>query len=541
MLNDLIATLPLGIVAVMGCFVLLLDAFSPADDRRYLGYISSLGMVAALASCYLLWGRESSDFTSAAFGTMLVMGDFEVAACALLAAIGLGVSLMSVESAEENGFGHGEYYALLNFAVFGMMVLATSTNLVSLFVGLEVMSVSVYILAAIKRSSAFGAEAGMKYFILGAFSTGFLVYGTAFIYGATVRFDYVGISSALVAGTPSGYLAIGIIMLVTAFGFKLALAPFHMWTPDVYEGAPAPVTALMATGVKTAGVLAFGRILVTAFPPATLGWIGADLFKVLGFIAILTMTIGNLAALHQKNLQRMLAYSSVAHAGYLLIGLMAAHVSSDEVLAGSGEALGGVLFYLFVYALANLAAFAVISMLARKDNDDITLDSVSGLATSHPIAAVVLAVGMFSLAGIPPTGGFFGKLALFRDALAVDAALEQQYFLWLVIIAMLNSVISVYYYLRVVVYAYMREPVRVVKPLSGRSFGAVFALTALGSLAVGILPGKPMTAATDAARGVLPGFKTPMIWDAPSTPPATADTPTLAVVDEQLASAESPD
>ncbi len=342
----------------------------------------------------------------------------------------------------------------------------------------------------------------MKYFILGAFATGFLLFGMAYVYGETAAFEYGAIAAALHQGEPSAYLAIAVFMIVAAFGFKIALVPFHMWTPDVYEGAPPPIAALMAAGVKTAAVIAMARLFVAAMPATALGWIGPDLFDALAILAVLTMTVGNLIALHQRNVKRMLGYSAIAHAGYLLIGVMAAHIGAN---------LSPVLFYLFVYALANLAAFAVIGMLTRGADEDITLDThISGLAQSHPIAALVLAIGMLSLAGIPPTAGFFGKLVLFREALDVDS----ERFLWLVIVAMLNSVVSVYYYLRVVVHAYMHDATRPSRAIRGAAVAAAFAITALGTLQAGVFPNRYLKMADEAAQTVTPPAEAATVADA---------------------------
>ena len=500
MLQDLIATLPIGIVAIMGCIVLLVDAFDETDESRHLAYLTVAGFVVALIAIYLLWGRGWEGFHTTTFGTMMVMGKFELACCALLSLVGICVALMAADQAEAEGYASGELYALIQFAVFGMMILACSTNLVTLFVGLEVMSISVYILAGIKRSSAFSAEASMKYFVLGAFATGLLLYGLAFLYGETGAFEYWEIFIALGrAGEPSAFMAIALFMIVAAFAFKIALVPFHMWTPDVYEGAPPAITALMATGVKTAAVIAMARLFVIAMPPAALGWMGKNLFDVLAVLAVLTMTVGNLVALRQKNIKRMLAYSSVAHAGYLLIGIMAAHVAAGPESGTWGNAMGAILFYLFVYALANLAAFAVIGMYT-KDDEDVTLDTVAGMATAHPLGALVLAIGMFSLAGVPPTAGFFGKFALFREALVANS----DAFLWLVIVAVLNSVVSVYYYLRVVVYAYMREARRERTLVRGTSLGLALLITAVGTIQVGIFPGRYLKAVDEAALQFVP-------------------------------------
>ncbi|HIA02175.1 MAG TPA: NADH-quinone oxidoreductase subunit N [Myxococcales bacterium] len=519
MLGDLLITLPMGIVTIMGCFVLLADVFSGSEDRRFLGHLTAAGMVTAIAVAYLLWGGETLSFATTTFGNVLAMGRFELVACSLLLMIGLGVAMISFDHAADHGFSYGEYYALLNFSVLGMMVMVCATHMITLFLGLEIMSISIYILVCVKRTSAFSAEAGLKYFVLGSFASALLIFGIAYIYGETASLGYSDILAALTASEPSGYLALALFMLIGAFAFKVALVPFHMWTPDVYEGAPTPVTALMATGVKTAAVLSMARLFIVAFPPSALAWIGPNIFDLLGILAVVTMTTGNLIALHQKSVKRMLAYSSVAHAGYLLIGVMAAHAAAVPGSASLGVTLSSVLFYLFVYALANLAAFGVITMIEGDKREGITLDHVSGMSQRLPLAAFVLAIAMLSLAGIPPTAGFFGKLALFRDALIVD----QDKFLWLVIIALLNSVVSVYYYLRVIVHAYMHEVVRNVTAIRSTALILALVLTMLGTLHAGVFPNKYFNTTSNAAKD--------FARSATQAIPSSSKTPDLAAVE----------
>lgn len=494
MLNDLLTVLPLTIVALLGCFVLLLDVLSGQTDRRYLGRITAAGFALALGSVYLLWGKTSLQLESPIFGGIMVLGRFELLACAVLLLIGLFVTLMSIDWAPEQGVSIGELYALVCFAVLGMMLLVTATHMISLFLGLEVMSVAIYVLAAFKRNSPYAAEAGMKYFVLGAFGTGLLLYGMAYAYGATGKLAFADVAQALAGKEPTGYVKLAVLMLVAAFGFKLALVPFHMWTPDVYEGAPAPVTALMAAGVKTAAVIAAGRVFVTALPPSALGSLEPTVFKILGVLAVITMTAGNLMALPQRNLKRMLAYSAVAHAGYLLIGLMAAHHVAGQPQVG--DVMGALLVYLFVYALANLAAFAVVSLLGGQSQEDVSLDHLSGLSGRHPLGAAVLALAMLSLAGVPPTAGFFGKLTLFKEALRAD----EGKFLWLVVLAVLNSVVSVFYYLRVLVHTYFRDALRPVLLVRGTALTLALGLLAFLTLQVGLFPSRWFEATAQAAR-----------------------------------------
>ncbi len=492
MLHDLFVTFPIWFVAIIGCFLLLLDTFGDQGSRRYLGPLSAGGALAAVGVIWLLWGRADLAFETPMFRGMMVMGNLELAACSLLLIIAAVVSLMASDHAEEQGFAHGELYALIHFAVFGMMVMATATHFATLFVGLEIMSIAVYILAAVKRSSPLSAEAGLKYFLLGAFSSGILLYGAAFIYGETAALEYNAIREALAAKAEhSGYLGLGLAMLGVAFAFKIALVPFHMWTPDVYEGAPPPVTALMATGVKAAAVVAMARFFGAALPGTVIGAeLDRDFLNAMSLFAILTILVGNTVALHQTSLKRMLGYSSIAHAGYLVIGVLALHI------APSTSGLGALNFYLFTYALANLAVFAVLSWVVRGRDEDATFDSIAGLAKTRPFAAVVLALGMLSLAGVPPTAGFFGKLELFRAALDAEPEGSRR-ILYLVIAAMLGSVVSVYYYLRVIVYAYFKEPIVAPgtdappeAPAPGRPLLAAWVLTAVGIVYVGMFPGR---------------------------------------------------
>ncbi len=487
MLHDLLVTLPIWLTVVVGCFLLLLDTVPGTEgaSKRYLGAISAGGAAASLFAVWLLWGRATGSLDTPMFQLMMTMGTFELAACSVILVITLFVSLMAAEHAEEQGFGHGEFYALIHFGAFGMMVMVTATHLATLFVGLEIMSIAVYVLAAVKRSSPLSAEAGLKYFVLGAFASGILLFGSAYLYGETGQLSYSGIAAALASKTePTGYLGLALALLGVAFGFKIALVPFHMWTPDVYAGSPPPVAAFMATGVKTAAVIGMARLFAQAMPAEVTGSFQKDFLDGMSLFAILTILAGNAIALHQTSLKRMLGYSSIAHAGYLVIGVMAAH-------RGGGD-LGPVLFYLFTYALANLAVFAVITSLVRSASvadEDVTVDHVAGLSRRNPIAALVLAVGLLSLAGVPPTAGFFGKLQLFGAALATDGE-GQTRFLWLVCVAMLGSVISVYYYLRVIVAAYMREPEPGQLPAPGRGLALTMALTALATVWVGFFPGQ---------------------------------------------------
>jgi NADH-quinone oxidoreductase subunit N len=384
-------------------------------------------------------------------------------------AAGLAV-LISDQYMEREECNHGELYPLILFTVVGMMLMASGTDLMTIFLGLEVMSVSLYVLAGFNRKNLKSNEAGLKYFLLGAFSTGFLLYGMALTYGATGTTRIAKI--AVVVGqmsVPSSniMLVAGMLLMLTGFAFKVAAAPFHMWTPDVYEGAPTPMTAFMSAGPKAAGFAAALRIFLVALPTLQVEW-----SQVFWILAVLTMTIGNITALRQDNIKRMLAYSSIAHAGYCLVGFA----------AGNGTGTAGILFYMLSYAFMNIGAFAIIILIGKKGEPNGTVQDFAGLGVKHPMLAVAMSIFMFSLAGMPPTAGFIGKFYLFSGAI-------QQGYIWLAIIGVLNSAASVYYYLRVMVYMYMKDPteefdwVQITVPMA-----LCVAIAVAGSMILGIVP-----------------------------------------------------
>ena len=426
--HDLMAFLPGIIVAVTGLVALLLDAFKKGADSVYV--VSILGLVAALAAVFpTLFGESGEAFTGmisyggvAAFGSLIVL-------------LGtLFCVIISKDYLQDLDLHDGSVYAMVLFATVGMLALATSNDLISFFLGLETMSICLFVLAGLVKNEKKGAEAALKYVLLGGFATGFLLYGIALIYGATGQTNFAEIAAAaessLLLFAGSGLLLVGIF-------FKLGAVPFHMWTPDVYEGTPTTLTAFMATAAKSATFVAFILIITRMLPGSETG----DWTNVIQVVAILTMIIGNLIALVQDNVKRMLAYSSIAHAGYLLVGLA----------AGTAAGYSGVLYYLFAYTLMNVGAFGVIAYYERNHGLDFTnIESYAGLGFKMPIMGVMLSVFLFSLAGIPPFVGFIGKYYVF--AAAVNAGLIP-----LAIIGVLASAASVYYYLRVMVYLYFKE------------------------------------------------------------------------------------
>ncbi len=361
---------------------------------------------------------------------------------------------------------HSEYYALYLLATAGMMFLGKSTELITLFVSLEILSVSLYVLTGFHRGQLAGGEAALKYFLLGAFSSAFFVYGAALLYGETGSTHL----SEIAARSSGGLLALsGLALLLVGFGFKLAAVPFHMWTPDAYQGAPTPVTAFMSVGTKAAAFAALFRVLAAA------GVSYGTWSVVLAILATLTMSWGNLAALRQSSLKRMLAYSSIAHAGYMLVG----------VVAGMDLGLSAVLFYLAAYAFMNIGAFAIASLLERPGYhavQDAPLDAARGLFARKPLLAVVMAIFLLSLAGVPPMAGFFGKLYLFNAAV-------QSGWMWLAVVGVINSVVSAYYYLRVTVLMFMAEEGEEAflrKPLPNVA-GVALAVAMVGTLLLGLV------------------------------------------------------
>ena len=425
----LVPLAPLLLVAATAGLVILLDLLPPREGKGHLGIVALAGIVAALLAALSLWGREGR-----AFGGMLLLDNFALFLDVVICYAAALVLLLSMDYLRRNGIETGEYYILVLLATLGMMLMAQAADLIVIFLALELMSLCLYVLAGFFRDLA-AAESSMKYFLLGAFATGFFVYGIALIYGATgtTALDRIAVASGGLRGDP--LLLIGFGLLLVGFGFKISSVPFHMWVPDVYEGAPTSVAALIATGSKAAGFAALLRVLFSAFKVAQPDWT-----LLLWVVAVLTMTVGNVVAIAQSNLKRMLAYSSVAHVGYMLVG----------VVAGGALGAGGVLFYLLMYTFTTVGAFGVILLLERGRREAVELDDYAGLAARHPVLALTLALFLLSLIGIPPTAGFAGKFYLF------GAAVRSGY-IWLAIIAVLNSAVAAYYYLRVVVYMYMRE------------------------------------------------------------------------------------
>jgi len=459
-----LAVLPLLIVIGTAVLVLLADLWTEGPDREGLGWIGLTGLVVTAVAAIALWNTHLSSFADA-----IVLDRYGLFFTLLFCAASGLTLLMSMSYLELTDIRTGDYYSLILFSTVGMVVMATATDLIVIFLGLEVMSLAVYALAGIWRNQLRSNEAALKYFLLGAFATGFLLFGIALLYGATGSTTLGPIAQrvAHLGGEQRTLVIAGMALLMVGFGFKVAAVPFHVWTPDVYEGAPTAVTALMAVGVKAAAFAAFARVFMH-----TLAQLSADWTSVLWVLAALTMTVGNVTALFQRNIKRMLAYSSVAHAGYLLVGMVA------------GGELGGsaVLFYLIAYTLMTLGAFAVVIALGRRGAPNENLDDYAGVGFRNPFLGAVMVIFMLSLSGVPPLVGFMGKFYIF------SAAVKSGY-IGLAVIGVLNSVISVYYYVGVLVRMYMTEGgVEVEHPTTRPYLFATLLLTVVGTVAFNLYP-----------------------------------------------------
>ena len=464
-----VALLPEVLLSGWALVVLLVVSWRhrTAEDSRLAGWLSFAGVVLAAAGLAALW---VNDATPDGLAQMVALDGFRYAAAAIALLSAGATILLSLGYLEREGLLAPEYYPLVLLATAGMMFLSGAEDLIVLFLGLEVMSVAVYVLAGYNRGSAFSAEAALKYFLIGAFASGFLLYGIALVYGATGATN-LSIAGAQLAGKPLPLMAaLGLGLLLIGFAFKVAAVPFHMWAPDVYDGSPTPIAGFMATGVKAAAFAALVRVLMETFPTAAGLW-----QPIIAGLAIASMVLGNLVALAQRSLKRMLAYSSVAHAGYLL----------TAVWAGTSSGAGAVILYLLAYSLTTLASFGFLAALGRGGERGVTLDDIAGLAATRPWVAFGLTVCMLSLLGFPGTFGFIGKWYIITAVVA-----EGHYILPVVLV--LTSVVSAGYYLPVIMAMYMRPAP------SGDRYAAVrlapaalgtLALTIVAVLALGIWPG----------------------------------------------------
>lgn len=475
---DLIVIAPLLTIFSWATVLLLVDIFFVPDGRkRITGYLALAGLIvtAGVAGWARLELPLQQTGSLESFSSMVVLDNFSLTLTWIFLVVAALTITIALDYLPHHEIELGEFYSLILFATGGMLLLTQSTNLIMIFLGIELLSITLYILTAFFYPRLASSEAGMKYLLLGAFAAGFFVYGIALIYGGAGTVDlqeiggYLREQPTLAAGSLSSNVLLvlaGSGLVLVAFGFKIALVPFHMWTPDVYEGSPTPVAAFMSVGTKGAALAALLRILLVALPALESFWM-----PILGGLAIMTMLLGNIWAIAQTNVKRMLAYSSIGHAGYILLGIMASSAHGTE----------SFLFYMLAYALTNLGAFAVVIALEQRGEEAWSLDDFAGLWNRQPLLAVAMAVFMLSLAGVPPTAGFFGKFLLFVSAWESGLG-------GLVVVGLVASAIAVFFYLRVIVRMFMQEPVREVQPLLYRGLTISIGLAAVGTLLLGIVP-----------------------------------------------------
>jgi len=487
--------MPELIVGIGGVLVMMIDAFARRHQGWVTGSLSMLSLAAAMGSVVWLWITWPAQRN--AFSGMIVLDELRLSFTVIFLIVALLTILISTVWIDAERLPAGEFHSLLLFATTGMMLMAAAGDLVIVFLGLEILSIATYVMAGFRRADIRSNESALKYFILGSFASAFLLYGIALIYGATATNGLPGttniatIASRLDQSLYPPLLLAGAAMLLVGFAFKIATAPFHVWTPDVYEGAPTPVTAFMAAGPKAAGFASFMRVFVFGFPIATAvvsaggyahrAWLGT-----LAIMAVLTMSIGNVVAIVQNNVKRMLAYSSIAHAGYALVGFVAAGAATTP--EDRSAALAAVAFYLLTYAIMNMGAFAVVTLIARRGDQQTAVDDYNGIGFASPVLAFSLSLFLLSLFGMPLTAGFMGKIFVF------SAALKQGY-VWLVVIGVLNTAISAYYYLRLIIVMFFRERTGAweVPPIP-TSVAVALLLTVVGVFYLGLFPGRVFNA-----------------------------------------------
>ncbi len=463
-LSDIVAILPELIVVAAACILLLVEIILPRDKKHVVAYFAIAFVV--LAAWYTYTFADVLDGTFMA--GMFAFDGFSVFFKAVFYIAAVLSILLSLHYVKEENIELGEYYVLMLFSLSGMMVVASGADLLTIYLGLELMSLPVYVLVGFKRKDVKSNEASMKYIILGAFSSGVLLYGISLIYGVTGTTSLEGIAAALSSGGAGLPLfSVGLVMMVVGFGFKVAAFPLHMWAPDAYEGAPTPITAFMSVGVKAAAFAAVARVFMTGFAPAYDDW-----QTVVTVLALLSLVLGNTVAIAQTNIKRMLAYSSIGHAGYALLG----------VAAGTEEGMAGVMFYMLVYAFMNLGVFGVIVMMRKGASIGEDINDYRGLAREHKALALVMLIFLFSLAGIPPTAGFVGKFYIFM-------ALIHQGMIATAVIALVTSAVAAYFYIRLVMIMYMKEPEGKFELASSTGILCVLFVSTAAVVGMGILPG----------------------------------------------------
>ncbi len=434
--QNIIIILPLAVLIAWSCVLLLVDLFIPKQRKGWTALLAALGLLVSLGLTIYQIGS-----TALGFSGMVINDGFSFYLNILFLGAGLAGIVLAYDYLKRMGIERGEYYTLLVFSIAGMILMAHANDLIAVFLALELLSIPLYVLAGFARPQLASEEASLKYFLMGAFAGGFVVFGIALVFGATGTTNLAAVIAA-VRGTAANLplLTVGAALILVGFGFKVAAVPFHMWTPDVYHGAPSAVTAFMSVGAKAAGFAALLRIFISAFPG-----LSADLTMILWVISALTMFLGNVVAIAQTNIKRLLAYSSIAHAGYIMMALVPYGNSTVNP-----DTISAALFYLVAYALTSFGAWAVVIAVEKAEGKGLELDDYAGLSRRYPLLAACMAVFMLSFVGVPPTIGFMGKFYLFRTVIEGG-------YLGLALIGVFTSLISAYYYLRVIVIMYMRE------------------------------------------------------------------------------------
>lgn len=474
--TDYVTILPELVLTVFGILVMMIDPLlKPENNRKSLGYLSLLGTLAAIGATFYQMRFFQGASVSGWFG-MVRVDSFSIFFHVLIPAISAVCILASLEYLQTQNIRSGEYFGLILFGTVGMVLMSSAVELVLIFIALEISSISTYILAGYRRRTAASSESSLKYFLLGSFATAFFLYGVALMFGATGTTDLLRIRAAM-ASSPFPALAFAATaLMIVGLGFKIASAPFHVWTPDVYEGAPAPVVALMSTGPKAAAFAVLLRVLFST----TGGGTQPIWFWLIWISAALSMTLGNFGALIQNNVKRMLAYSSIAHAGYILVAFA----------AGNAAGMQAAIFYTAAYAAMNVGAFAVVSHFASTGERYVTLDDYAGLGRRSPLLAFTLTIFMLSLIGIPGTAGFLAKYYVFSSALGGPVA-QSSAMVWLTVIGLVNSAVASYYYLRLIVAMYMREPTQEEAPSSASpAMRLALIVAVLATIGLGVLPGR---------------------------------------------------
>jgi len=473
---NLMAVLPVLIVAGWACVLLVLDLFVPPDKGYWTAWLAIAGLLGAAGALFFQMSRFAGVGTEAAFDGMVTVDGFSIFLQVVFVLTSIVGVLLALDYLPRHGIDRGEYYVLLLSTTSGMMIMSMAADLIVVFVALELLSIPLYILSGFARRRPDSEEAALKYFLLGAFASSFLVYGIALTYGGTGTTQLTGIAQAFTSDAlnlPLTYVGMGLILV--GLGFKVAAVPFHMWTPDVYQGAPTPVTAFMSVGAKAGGFAALLRALVIAFPAIASEW-----STLIAVIAGLTMLLGNIVAISQSNIKRMLAYSSIAHAGYILVAVAAAQRPENAPFA-----IGAVVFYLLAYALTNLGAFTIVIAMEHDDGTGTEIDDFAGLGKTRPWIALAMALFMLSLTGMPVSAGLVGKVFVFQAAL--QAVPGDPLLLTVVIVGVLTSVVSAFYYLKVVMVMFMREGEG--KAVLQPALTVSLAVATFGTLVLGIIPG----------------------------------------------------